>query len=221
MAGLKSCAADGARYRLPATTYQRTKTGVVESRPLRGHRCSSRRGRLPAASHRERRDARRSRKRIGRRGIRVATAKKRTPRPSATPRREMPSAGNATPWRFPAHLALIRRSCFQRGDTPADTNHRERGRSHPPAAGSASAERGHQGLGAPSFLLPSRNRIRPRRCAFPPRRAGSWQQACLTGGTGPQTSALSAKRSLCPRRRAGSLKQVCLPGWKRMRHGLR
>ncbi len=34
--------------------------------------------------------------------------------------------------------------------------------------------------------LPSRNRIRPRRCAFPPRRAGSCQQACLTDGKGRQ-----------------------------------
>ena len=55
-----------------------------------------------------RRDARRSRKRIGRRAIRVAGAKTRTPRPSATRRREMPSAGHVTQWRFHAHVAPIR-----------------------------------------------------------------------------------------------------------------
>ncbi len=79
--------------RLHCLLYRRSRPAPLTARIQRG----SRRGdRLPAASHRERRDTRRSRKRIGRREIRMATAKKRTPRPSATPRREMPSAGNAT-----------------------------------------------------------------------------------------------------------------------------
>ena len=93
-----------------------------------------------------------ARKRIGRRAIRVATAKQRTPRPSATPRREM---------RFPRRRAGSRKGSL----------------SHRWAV--------HHGL--------AKCEAEP----LPRRRAGSRQEACLTGGRYACCANRGAERHRC------------------------
>jgi len=75
--------------RLHCLLYRRSQPTPLAMRTSAGPSISSRGETIPEANHRERRDVPRSRKRIGRRVRRVATATPRTLRPSATPRREM------------------------------------------------------------------------------------------------------------------------------------
>ena len=147
--------------------------------------------RLPEASHRERRDARRSRKRIGRRAIRVATAKRRTPRPSATLHREM-SAGNATPWRFHAHVAIERVHA-----ATGETGFLKRAIASDATRGAARKRIGRRGIRVATAKprTPRPSATPRRKMRFPRRRAGSRKEACFTGGMWLIDS-LSAKRSL-------------------------
>ncbi len=82
---------------------------------------------------------------------------------------------------------------LRRENQPAAANHRERGDVLPCRKAHLRRVRSVGSLEP----LPSRNRIRPRRCAFPPRRAGLRRRAgCSAAKRSVRPHARSAKRSL-------------------------
>ena len=157
----------------------------------RRHAHTARRRRVAEANHRERRDVLRTRKRIGRRAIRVARCEVTDSSTvgDTSPRDALRGKRHAVA--FPCALSAPRPGS-QHGDAgllertiASDATYS--------VAGNRIDSRGTAASWAKGLAL--RTRSQGDRCGFPHRRAGSRKQPCFAG-LWSENRALSAKRSL-------------------------